>query len=294
MTNVIYVAGYGRSGTTILDMMLSSNPSIASGGEVFRAAEIFADEQAICSCGQPIISCPVWSNVRVAYESAANAFGGLQAMQKAFMAFEGQRGRDDKKIKAVWEELNILALRALMDGKPGAQFVVDSSKTARGAARRPRLLAQIDDVNVTLLPVQRRAGSVIASARKGTNRDMENGVAQSDSLLRGLRAYAGWIMADAATRHATASLPSLPMMHHEDLVTDAEGAFERILAGLNLILAPDWRDRLAKDTRHLIGGNRTRFGAPKIKQVEGSVAHSDLMTRVGRGMGFVLSRGGVL
>src|SRR5690554_2882613 len=57
---VIYIAGYGRSGSTVLAAVLGSHPEIVSAGELAAAADEWFDPARCCSCGRPYAGCEFW------------------------------------------------------------------------------------------------------------------------------------------------------------------------------------------------------------------------------------------
>ncbi len=67
---VVYIAGSGRSGSTLLDRMLGQMPGVTAIGELaqlWRPGEL---DKLVCGCGTPVRSCPFWSRV------ADRAYGG--------------------------------------------------------------------------------------------------------------------------------------------------------------------------------------------------------------------------
>ncbi len=65
-TPVVYIAGCGHSGSTLLALLLDSHPDIACVGEtavkpkIRRRGDAAAAE---CSCGQTLANCPFWTRV---------------------------------------------------------------------------------------------------------------------------------------------------------------------------------------------------------------------------------------
>lgn len=65
---IIYIAGLGHSGTTILDMALSANSEVTGLGEIKATLEqnfekiIQKKIVHVCSCGKAITECAFWSN----------------------------------------------------------------------------------------------------------------------------------------------------------------------------------------------------------------------------------------
>ncbi|HET9729071.1 MAG TPA: sulfotransferase [Acidimicrobiia bacterium] len=65
MTTVVYLAGYGRSGSTLADLLLGSRDGWFSMGE-FRQFFHGVRSAWKCGCGRAIPECEVWSSVIVA------------------------------------------------------------------------------------------------------------------------------------------------------------------------------------------------------------------------------------
>ena len=59
---IIFIVGSGRSGSTILDMLLGGAENGFSTGEFFRIYDTNSLD-AMCTCGQTISNCSVWSNL---------------------------------------------------------------------------------------------------------------------------------------------------------------------------------------------------------------------------------------
>lgn len=63
MTKLVYIGGYGHSGSTLLAYLMTANPQVVVCGDVagVRRAETKLRK---CSCGQLAQSCPVWGPVQ--------------------------------------------------------------------------------------------------------------------------------------------------------------------------------------------------------------------------------------
>ena len=61
---LVYIAGSGRSGSTLLDLLLNRNSLIHGVGEFFRLTQHSRDNQEPCTCGKPILECPFWLEVQ--------------------------------------------------------------------------------------------------------------------------------------------------------------------------------------------------------------------------------------
>src|SRR3989442_14068903 len=68
---VLYIGGWGRSGSTLLDRMLGQVPGFFSLGEVREIWQSGLTENRPCGCGAPFPDCVLWTAVR------QEAYGGL-------------------------------------------------------------------------------------------------------------------------------------------------------------------------------------------------------------------------
>ncbi len=69
-TRVLYVGGWGRSGSTLLSHLLGRLPGMVAVGELRYVWQAGADADELCGCGQPFSACPFWQQV------GHEAFGG--------------------------------------------------------------------------------------------------------------------------------------------------------------------------------------------------------------------------
>jgi hypothetical protein len=79
---ILYIAGAGRSGSTLLAMILGGLPGCTSVGELRHIWERGVLANRLCGCGEAFHDCPFWSRVGEA------AFGGWDAVDA-----ERQAGR---------------------------------------------------------------------------------------------------------------------------------------------------------------------------------------------------------
>jgi hypothetical protein len=89
--SLVYIAGAHRSGATPLGAVLAGHPSIFFGGEMYRFPyPIFGhpDPTRLCSCGEPVDTCPLWSRIRTELESEP---GTLDALRRGQLHFERWR-----------------------------------------------------------------------------------------------------------------------------------------------------------------------------------------------------------
>lgn len=229
---VLYIAGYGRSGSTILDVLLGAHPRVFGAGEVTHVFQAIDDGDP-CACGEAVGDCPFW---RSAFDAAGlpRDRGFITAAAKATRAVDrGDRigfGRAaSRRLYAdTWSSL----LRAIGDVS-GASWVVDSSKTTRVTRRRPLGLRDAG-LDVRTLGLHRHPAAVITAALRGTNRALASGTTDPAATPTPLRVALGWI---AANRWKDPAGP-MPRVAFEALLARPEAVLPPILEPLGLDVAP--------------------------------------------------------
>jgi hypothetical protein len=136
-TKVLYIAGSGRSGSTILDNILGQLDGFVSAGEVRFLWERGMREDRTCACGTPFSECPFWGDV------LTRAYGGREAVDPARMMELLARGTRARQIPrmlgrpsrrrefvAGLDELGerLSALYGAIAASSDARVIVDSSK----------------------------------------------------------------------------------------------------------------------------------------------------------------------
>jgi len=57
---VLYIGGWGRSGSTLLDLILGQAPGLFSAGEVREIWQSGLAENRLCGCERPFRDCSFW------------------------------------------------------------------------------------------------------------------------------------------------------------------------------------------------------------------------------------------
>ncbi|HET9888800.1 MAG TPA: hypothetical protein VFR10_14920, partial [bacterium] len=199
--DVIYILGYGRSGSTILDIVLGSDPEIQSVGELDLLSREW--ETRSCSCGLSYSACPFWSRVRASTESALGAHSmreresilrrveDLRALPRLLMRLVAQSHADAYRC-LVREELAAIARIS------GKSTILDSSKSAREAAGRALAISHIAGIPTKLIHLVRDGRAVLWSVKRGDNVRLGEGCSKDAAAFSWptLRALGGWILAN--------------------------------------------------------------------------------------------------
>lgn len=265
---IIYIMGAGRSGTTILEVLLANNRGFTGVGEV---THIFKDgfiENALCSCGKQTSGCMLWSFVRDKCQwhsrdirLAAKLFHDV-AWHTRFWWVALNLVSDENKIH--YRELNECLFEAVTK-KTGAEVIVDSSKYAG----RALLLANLfpDRVRVICL-VRSPAGLVAAFTKTGTDE-------QKPKPIWAILLYYFYVMLCMRVVAVALGRRTL-LVRYEDLCADPQGTLLRI----GRWCARDMSELIGKITineelnvGHIVTGNRLRKkGKVRFRPVGGAIA----------------------
>jgi hypothetical protein len=220
---VVYVAGAGHSGTTLLDVLLATHSRVTSVGEV---RTLDRRPGVRCTCGaRSFARCPFWSKV----DERLRALLGRPLPEIELLGLDRARfARDNEALFRAVAEVS------------GCRVVVDSSKSPR------RLDALLATPGLDVLPVHvRRHPAAVAWSHRRKGRS-------------GLRAAWHHRRRGAALRRCLAGR-SRVAVDYDELATRPEGVLAAVLAPLGLAVEPgqlDWAGR----ERHNLGGNRMRRG----------------------------------
>lgn len=270
MSKVLYIGGYGRSGSTVLDAMLGNHSSIFGGGELeMLFKDIAAD--GTCTCGDSYSMCAIWGKVLLDLEQSVEGFepldiaGDLGRVESTLGRYRqpSTRGETARMYARVWSSLFASTFR-----HTGASIVVDSSKTSRSSSRRILSLARDARLDVYVIHLIRDPRAVLYSEwGRGNNDELERGARSAFHFGGVLRPLAGWLMANIAVSISSARAPSLPVLrvYYEDLVSRPD----ETLAAIGEFVEVDLRSLVdqihagdALSVGHGVRGNRMRRAGP--------------------------------
>lgn len=269
---VLFLAGAGRSGSTLLSNVLGEVDGLFAGGELRYLWERGIDEGRRCGCGEPVTSCPVWSAV------VDRAFGGvdgadvagtraLQARttrirhlpQLLLAPVSGRRFAAD--LAAYRDRLG--RLYQAVAAVTGARVVVDASKLptfGRVLDGAPGI-----DLKVVHLVRDARATAFSWGRRKAlTDRD---GFMEQQSPLKAAALWTTW---NAVTELSWAhDRDRYLRIRYEDLVAEPEASLRAILTlvGTEDATLPLTPEGVRLGPNHGVAGNpdRMRHGVVPLR-----------------------------
>ena len=262
---VLFVAGTGRSGSTVLSNLLGSMPGLTSVGELRYLWERGIGENALCGCGAPVPRCPFWSAVlRSAYagnppdlaliKTADRRFLRLRTFPKLLRA-HGDPHRLGPPAPAYAADLAGVyrAIGAQCDG-----IIVDASKLVSYGY----LLRHIDGIDVYVLHLVRDPRGVAHSwSRRRIRTDRGAG---PDRMAResAVKSAVLWDVWNAAVEWCWRTTPTRYVrVRYEDFVADPAAALRPVLELLGVRAdVPVRPDGLVEiGTSHTVAGNPNRM-----------------------------------
>jgi hypothetical protein len=235
---IIYIAGYGRSGSTLLDIALGEHRSVFGAGEVSALTRHVWAQDEYCACGSKVRSCPLWSRIvgswRRGRTAAISAFASRQDSLESIISWRrlfGNEDRPDRLVnRALFEEISKAADRPM---------IVDSSKLpGRGFS-----LASTSGIELFVVHMVRDPRAVIWSMMKPINRQLEAGVQRDLTPKPLLRTALRWMVVNLSAEILRMRVPRdhSIRVRYEDFVADPRGTLSRILelAGENADQLPD-------------------------------------------------------
>jgi hypothetical protein len=263
MTQVIYIAGMLRSGSTLLGACLGSVPEIATMGEtvvLWRAAA----EGRLCGCREPLKQCPVWGPVIDEVLAAHPTAGGLRGIDA--LVTGSVRVRQTWRLArpgGVDSEASRYAeiLRTTYDAfarATGSRVLVDGSKSPAVAA----LLPGICGGEFTGVHLVRNPWAVAASERGERAWEVSDDLAPPSRSA--VRSALTWTMYNLAAAHLVrrAQPGRWISLRYEDFVDAPQVALDNIAqaAGLASVAWPFVApNTIELRTSHDAAGNPNRF-----------------------------------
>ena len=289
---VLFIGGWTRSGSTLLDVLVGANTGFFSTGELSSFWERGLVKGRQCGCGLRVRECPVWTSVM------QRAFGSVEdhiARAPQIMAWQreavrlknlprllahGRKGSSWEPLDRYMEVLDAL-YRAIAE-VTGASVIVDSSKNVQDAAVL-RLLPGVDPFLVHLVRDPRAVAhsmqrKVMLQADESDPVDMPRSSPASSA--------AGWTRVNAAAeivRRAYGPGRSI-RVRYEDLAADPRAVTQSLVRFTGE--QPGGVDFLDSKTlmlpgNHTVWGNSSRFRTGRL-EVRSDDEWTRKLTRSGR------------
>ncbi len=269
---VLYIAGWGRSGTTLLDNLVGSHHGVFTAGEVSYMWRMSFVEGRLCGCGVPLLDCALWRAIlERAFDGAPPDPRRMLELQRTAIPVRrtpslvaaAQRGHVDPGVAEYADVLSRI-YRAIA-AETGASVVVDASKrppdavaTALAAGIDPYLLHMIRDPRACAFSWQRTMAEPDTPA-------------QSFMTRHGRLMNVGhWVSWNLASEMVARAYPDghYQRLRYEDFMADPRGTMDRVLEFLGEpVVGSPFVDRRTAHLpgNHTVAGNPKRFRTGEVR-----------------------------
>lgn len=268
-TKVLYIAGIGRSGSTLLARALGDADGLVAVGEVMHFFGRGLTNNELCGCGRPVRGCPLWGRVADRLTDSGVPLPTSSIERLRHRATEGRHlpalfspvrtPGFEGKLEAYRRHLS--RLYAEIRRASGERVLVDSSKNAGYA----RVLTDVPGVDVHLVHLVRDSRGVAHSLQKRTERP---GVPWTggDELLDRRRPGAAaifWTAAQLLAESLRRDASGYWRVRYRDFVRSPAETLRRTLQEVDEYRGPDQIDHVRDGVlelapQHILSGNPVR------------------------------------
>ena len=272
-TKVLFVGGLGRSGSTLLELILAQSADVCAVGEVVHLWERALGGDERCGCGDRFTACPFWQKV------GDHAFGGWSAVDRdEVLALKAEVDRTRhiprlarRRLPAEqlapvrrYADLYLRIYRAAA-AVTGAEVVIDSSKHASLAFA----LRWATDLDLKVLHMVRDSRAVAYSWAKQVRRPEVIDEEAYMPTFSPVTVSALWNAQNIAFHLLAARVP-VTRLRYEDFTADPRGTVRQLRRFVGLA-DTDEALRVLDDPEalpgpvHSIAGNPLRFSSGPIR-----------------------------
>lgn len=260
---VLYVGGYSRSGSTLLDIVLGSHDLICGTGELSFLTDDWNRPSRLCTCGKRYSSCEFWGDLFPSGVPAdvSRAVRVIEARGRLPALVRSALPHDVVKTYA-HQQAELYQYIRDRSGKP---IVLDSSKCARATAGRALALERLAGQRVFFLHLVRDGFATLRSYEAGGSNWVAEGFGRS-SRAEVVRAGVGWTLSNQTASLLGQQFPGRSIrLRYEDFVSDPARALREVGETLQIDLS-EIGSRVRQGARfaasHQVGGNRLRLASP--------------------------------
>lgn len=266
-TKILYIAGWGRSGTTVLDNLLGQVEGFVSTGELHQIWSRGLLQGRSCGCGLRLIDCPFWQEV---FETGFGGLGNVDAAQvtRSQDAIHTRHApqvlrssRSGTLMRRFEYATHLHGLYAGLASVDGTRVIVDSSKYPTDAI----VAAGLTDFDTFVVHVYRDPRAVAFSWRRikdTPDKRTNGGHLRRVGVVRSTLVWQlyNWVILRYVRKSVGAD--NFMELSYEDLAARPEATLDRLieLLGEDPSHRPTFQDN-AVEVRpsHTASGNPNRF-----------------------------------
>lgn len=258
--------GYGRSGSTILDILLGQNKQTFSVGGLSNY-HLWVEHNLKCACNQKIKECSFWSQITDKVIFSEQDVRIARKYESLYSLFTLAMFRKSKNLKK-YCTLNQKILSAISEHS-NKDIIVDSSKTSRDSLSRPIMLLKKCKINLDCIFLVRDPRGVVWSAmKKHGSPERER---KDFRFTRFMRTLIAWNVVNYLTIFINKLfIKKNLLIRYEDFCENPVEALHLIEEFSEINLSQvifSIKNNIPINTGHNLGGNRLRF-SDSIKSIK--------------------------
>jgi hypothetical protein len=271
---VLYICGWGRSGSTILDRVIGEAPGFVSVGELRSLWDADPATQ-LCGCGERVAECSLWGPILAAMSSASGyTMGSVRQLRdetsrtRHLLRLWRTARRDGRRPLPEAERYGdvLTGMYAAVRASTKSAIIVDSSKHPAEAL----LLASRPDVDLTVLHLVRdpRGAAYSWNKRSGAT---EHGSPRSGPPQRGILSSSAWwttwnLVAESMIRPILGS--RYLSLRYEDVMASPRDQLGAVVQRLGISagdLPFSGANEVVLGPTHTVAGNPNRMGTGIVR-----------------------------
>lgn len=269
---VLYIGGYGRSGSTILDLILGQVDGFFSVGEVRYIWERSFSNNQLCGCGQSFNECEFWNKVKRAIFKADSKVD-IDKIIKLKNIVDRKRNiplanfyflRNKKYSKSYNQYSGLLSdLFTAVQKTSGCEVIIDSSKNPSHGY----LLSSLKDIDLYVLHLVRDSRATSYSWLRKKIRPEISWKKELMPVINPGRSAIEWTVLNGLVGLMKYGNTNYLLLRYEDFVADPKSALNRILEftktqdkSLEFLNGNSFNMEIA----HTVSGNPIRFNKKEV------------------------------
>lgn len=267
---IIYIAGEGRSGSTLLERILGQHSKIFAAGELIHIWERSFIENQLCSCRKPFKECDIWQNIvneflrnvdrNITPSKIIDAFLRTGRIRHYLL----RKDFDNKYSKLINEIYYKLYNTILKVTKK--EYLVDASKSPVFA----HILASNTNIDLFIIHLVRDPRGVAYSWTKKKIRPEIVNKVKFMPRYSVLRSAISWLVVNKIALDLKKYNNDVKylLIRYEDIVSNSQDILRKIYDFLGLKADPKMlfvdKDIIYLDVNHTVAGNPIRFKTGKL------------------------------
>ncbi|HSX30375.1 MAG TPA: sulfotransferase [Candidatus Saccharimonadales bacterium] len=269
-TKVMFVGGYGRSGSTIIDVLLNRVPGVVAVGEFRHLFGRALGDNELCSCTKPFRECDFWSKVLAeAFPDGVDRTQTQRAMKRfnrlvmvPFLRFPSLMTPGMRAEARIYRQAFAAAYAAVAKVS-GAKVVVDSTKYPMHGW----FIGTMPEIELKTMLLVRDPRAVAFSWERRRLRPEVWWEPREMPRHLAFMSAAAWDIFNALTAHMRFFSKSYRVERYEDFVADPAGELTDIASfalGTTIKLPAKLFEK-QPHVPHTIAGNPVRIGSQQVK-----------------------------